>query len=68
MDANKRDDKEILISLSMPGKVNKLLTEAAARSGRSKVKEAVLRLADHLQHFPDIATTGKRFGKDDHKD
>lgn len=59
-----RTRKETLISLSMPELVNKRLTEAANRSGRSKVQEATLRLADHLEYFPDIATTGKRFGKE----
>jgi hypothetical protein len=43
---------------------NRLLTEAAKRCGRSKRKEASLRLADSLRHFPDIATEGKRFLND----
>ena len=41
--------------------LNKLLTESAQRSGRTKVQEASLRLRDHLMHFSDIATEGKRF-------
>lgn len=40
---------------------NRRLTEAAQRCGRSKRKEASLRLADHLKNFPDIAAEGKRF-------
>ena len=45
--------------------LNKLLTESAQRSGRTKVQEASLRLRDHLMHFSDIATEGKRFPVDD---
>lgn len=40
---------------------NRLLSEAAERSGRSKVQEASMRIKDHLLLFSDIATEGKRF-------
>ncbi|ERK05988.1 MULTISPECIES: TraY domain-containing protein [Serratia] len=47
--------------IDMTPEVNRLLTQAAKRSGRSKVKEATLRLADHLKTVTDIATEGRRF-------
>lgn len=40
---------------------NRLLTESAERSGRTKLQEASIRLKDHLHNFSDIATLGKRF-------
>ena len=56
-------DTSTVVQLSAA--LNKLLTEAAARSGRTKVQEASLRLRDHLMLFSDIATEGKRFPVDD---
>ncbi|MEN3262645.1 TraY domain-containing protein [Sodalis endosymbiont of Spalangia cameroni] len=53
--------------IEMTPEVNRLLTQAAARSGRSKVKEASLRLADHLKSYMDIATEGRRFSADSDK-
>ncbi|MGL4355113.1 MULTISPECIES: TraY domain-containing protein [Aeromonas] len=47
--------------VELDARVNQLLTEAARRSGRSKVQEASVRLRDHLLNFSDIATEGKRF-------
>ncbi|WP_302789594.1 TraY domain-containing protein [Escherichia coli] len=47
--------------------VNRLLTQAAKRSGRSKVKEATIRLADHLKTVTDIAVPGRRFLSDESK-
>lgn len=41
--------------------MNRLLTQASSRSRRSKTQEASVRLFDHLMHFQDIATEGKRF-------
>ncbi|WGL94030.1 TraY domain-containing protein [Arsenophonus nasoniae] len=41
--------------------MNRLLSQAAARSRRSKTQEATIRLFDHLRNFPDIATEGRRF-------
>ncbi|MFT2798513.1 TraY domain-containing protein [Serratia sp. N21D137] len=45
--------------------VNRLLTESALRTGRSKTQEALLRLTDHLNNFEDIASEGKRFLRND---
>lgn len=55
------------VAFQVSAKVNKLLSEAAERSCRPKSKEAALRLADHLEKFPDIATTGRRFKNDGSK-
>lgn len=53
--------KPVMMSVNLTAAENKLLTEASLRSRRSKSKEAELRLHDHLRHFGDIATTGRRF-------
>lgn len=49
------------ITLDMSPEMNRLLSQSSARSKRTKVKEAIIRLEDHLKNFPDIATTGRRF-------
>lgn len=46
-----------VMNLSLPSSVNNMLTYAKERSGRSKSFEAVVRLRDHLERFPDF----KRF-------
>jgi hypothetical protein len=58
-------DTSTVVQLSAA--LNKLLTESAARSGRTKVQEASLRLRDHLLLFSDIATEGKRFPVNDNE-
>lgn len=55
------------ISLKLPKGVNAALTQAAARSGRRKVSEAMIRLEDHLNNFADIASEGRRFKPDGEK-
>ena len=45
------ENKSIGISLYIDAETNDLLTEYAKRSGRSKRKEAVRRLKDHLLLF-----------------
>jgi hypothetical protein len=57
----------VAVGFQISAKINRLLTEAAERSRRPKAKEAELRLADHLENFPDIATTGRRFKHDGSK-
>lgn len=47
--------------IQLDSMANRLLSEAAERSGRSKVQEASMRIKDHLLLFSDIATEGKRF-------
>lgn len=56
------DYKEVYIGFQVPPALNRLLTQASERSGRSKAKEAEIRLTDHLTNFTDIASVGKRFG------
>ncbi|PVZ84220.1 TraYfamily protein [Serratia sp. S1B] len=51
----------VSINVHLSEETNESLTKAAKRAGRTKRKEAALRLQDHLQQYPDIATAGKRF-------
>ncbi|MGU5694620.1 TraY domain-containing protein [Aeromonas veronii] len=53
--------KGVTTVVQLDSNANRLLTEAAERSGRSKVAEATIRLRDHLKNFEDIAAEGKRF-------
>lgn len=53
--------------VELSSEINRLLSQAAVRAGRTKVKEATIRLEDHLKNFPDIATEGRRFRKDGNK-
>ena len=66
---NSRDDKfrKVGIAVDIPPEVNRLLTQAAQRSRRTKTMEALVRLEDHLKNFPDIATPGRRFREDGNK-
>ncbi|HGM7061265.1 TPA: TraY domain-containing protein [Serratia marcescens] len=52
---------EVNITIQLNDEENRLLTLAAASSGRSKKMEAMLRLSHHLNTFVDIAAEGKRF-------
>lgn len=63
------DDKfrKVGIAVDIPPEVNRLLTQAAQRSRRTKTMEALVRLEDHLKNFPDIATPGRRFREDGNK-
>ena len=51
--------KEVYLSTRIQGECNKLLSEAASRSGRTKTQEAQLRLHDHLLRFASIAELRK---------
>ncbi|MGP2817042.1 TraY domain-containing protein [Serratia marcescens] len=53
--------REVNITIQLYEEDNRLLTSSAARSGRSKKMEAMLRLSHHLKTFADIAAEGKRF-------
>lgn len=53
--------------IELSPEANRLLSQAAIRSGRTKVKEATVRLDDHLKNFPDIAREGRRFRMDGNK-
>ena len=56
--------KKSSTAVELTPEMNKLLSQAATRSKRTKVTEATLRLYDHLKNFPDIATEGRRFKHD----
>ena len=47
--------RSVKINISMIAKTNRLLSESATRSNRSKVSEAELRLADHLENYKSIS-------------
>ncbi|MGC1009756.1 TraY domain-containing protein [Pantoea agglomerans] len=49
----------VLVHLSE--ETNQLLVESSKRSGRSKTREAKMRLEDSLRSFSDLAATGRRF-------
>ncbi|CNI65466.1 TraY domain-containing protein [Yersinia aleksiciae] len=51
----------VSINVLLNKDTNEALSKAAKRAGRTKRKEAALRLEDHLQQYLDIATAGKRF-------
>lgn len=53
--------RAISVVISITAEMNRELSLAAMRSGRSKSGEARLRLEDHLSNFTDIACAGKRF-------
>ncbi|HGJ5866241.1 MAG TPA: TraY domain-containing protein [Arsenophonus nasoniae] len=59
----KKDDtfSSVATVVELTPEMNRLLSQAAARSRRSKTQEATIRLFDHLKNFPDIATEGRRF-------
>lgn len=64
---NKDDFKKVGVAIDISPEMNRLLTQAAARSKRTKTTEAYIRLEDHLKNFPDIATAGLRFLEDGFK-
>ncbi|WP_145573518.1 TraY domain-containing protein [Yersinia mollaretii] len=53
--------REVGLTIYISAKTNYLLSNAAARSKRTKTMEVLLRIEDHLNNFPDIATEGLRF-------
>ena len=53
------DYQSVFISFEVDAKANKLLTEAASLSGRTKRQEAKLRLHDHLNRFENISMLNK---------
>ncbi|CNM03504.1 TraY domain-containing protein [Yersinia pseudotuberculosis] len=55
---------KVKIVFELTPDMNRLLTQSSLRSKRTKVKEATMRLEDHLKNFSDIATTGRRFRED----
>lgn len=50
--------RNITITLRLDAETNKLLTESAKRSNRTKRTEAELRFADHVRRFRTISEIG----------
>jgi TraY domain len=59
--------RKVGLAVDIPPDVNRLLTQAAKRSKRTKTMEALVRLEDHLKNFPDIAIAGRRFRENGNK-
>ncbi|CBJ48244.1 TraY domain-containing protein [Erwinia amylovora] len=53
--------KGVSVLLHLNTEQTEKLSQAAERSGRSKTKEALFRLTDHLDTYSDLATPGIRF-------
>lgn len=51
---NDNEFKSVMLSVPISAETNRLLTESAKRTRRSKKVEAVLRLSDHLRIVEDI--------------
>ena len=47
------------IAFDMDARTNRLLSEASVKSQRTKRKEALLRLSDHLERFEAISHKGE---------
>ncbi|ADU71476.1 TraY domain-containing protein [Pantoea sp. At-9b] len=66
MRKDKDDDyRAVALLVTLSPEMNRELSKAAERSGRSKSGEARLRLMDHLTFFSEIACSGKRFSHND---
>ncbi len=53
--------KPVTITIELDADLNKLLSQAAKRSRRSKKDEALIRLVDHLQLVQSVGAEGNRF-------
>ncbi|MBU9819687.1 TraY domain-containing protein [Rahnella sp. BCC 1045] len=60
MPANNKDKPKVVL-LQLTPELIALLTAASGRSGRSKTREAYVRLEDHLKLYTDFAAFGRRF-------
>lgn len=58
-DGCKSSNRDVYLSLKISSEINSLLTQSSARSNRSKAKEALLRLHDHLERFGSISEISK---------
>lgn len=56
--------KGMSVLLRLNPEMTEMLGEASNRSGRSKTREALFRLDDHLKSVTDLATPGRRFATD----
>ncbi|WP_447874804.1 TraY domain-containing protein [Serratia fonticola] len=46
----------VYITMRMSKETNEILSKAAIRAGRTKRKEAALRMHDHIQQYPDFSS------------
>lgn len=51
------------INVEMDARTNQLLTESALKSKRSKRKELILRVSDHLERFESISQKGEAIAR-----
>ncbi len=58
-DFDRNNYESVQVSMKIDSSANKLLTQAAKRSGRSKTQEAKLRLHDHLEKYQSISEMHK---------
>ncbi|GGI90887.1 TraY domain-containing protein [Legionella impletisoli] len=56
---NKKNYKDIFVTIKLSAEGNKLLTESCKRAHRKKLQEATLRLEDHLMRFRSISEKGE---------
>lgn len=61
---NKKNYKDVFVTIKLSAESNKTLTESSMRSHRKKLQEAKLRLEDHLMRFGSISEKGKANMKD----
>lgn len=59
--ANEKSFKGGSVLVHLSEEANLLLVESSKRSGRSKTREAKIRIEDSLRSFSDLAATGRRF-------
>jgi len=59
--------KGVSVLLHLDTEQTEKLIQAAKRSGRSRTKEALFRLYDHLNNFSDLATPGIRIQAEERK-
>jgi len=55
---NKKNYKDVFVTIKLSAEGNKLLTESCKRAYRKKLQEAALRLEDHLMRFRSISERG----------
>lgn len=61
MESEDKEYRSVTMVVKLPAELNKKLTISSALSNRTKIREAELRLVDHLTNFEFIASPGNRF-------
>tara|TARA_Y100001968_G_scaffold219856_1_gene202619 strand:- start:2488 stop:2784 length:297 start_codon:yes stop_codon:yes gene_type:complete len=62
---NKKNYKDIFVTIKLSAEGNKLLSESCKRAHRKKLQEATLRLEDHLMRFRSISEKGEAVANKD---